>query len=656
MKFEFVRQPVFLILLSLIAGILTSYYLFSAVTWYWLFPILLSILLAVISAKSKTFKSQRNFIRPLCLILLFFGIGILTMSLSKPASLNIEEKTEFNLNGRIEDVASKTSGDRLLIDISEMKDSRGRTFSNPGKAYITTEPGNWRPGDLVRMNVELSEIGNNRNYRQSNINYLKFKKIFYTGYIDGNKIHITGYKPSLSDKARQNRNRIESFIENTGLEANTKNFINSLLLGDKEAIDKTDKEMFKEAGISHVLAVSGLHVGLIAAIVIFMLFPLTAVMNYKSKYLIALPIIWLYVWLTGMSPSTVRAAVMISFYFIALLLERKHDTMRALGWAAFLILLIDPYSLFQVGFQLSFVSVFFLLLLVKELNFVDQQQSPKLHKLTATVLVTLVATLATWSLIAYYFGTVMTFTLPANLILVPFLPIFVGGVLIYLAGALCGIDIIPLRMTLDYSYRKALSFMEQVSGIGNFEDMSIGWTTVALWLLGLTFAGLLLRYGIKRRAHWIAASLILIAAITTVGLFMKEPQKDGFIIQKSYPDIKLMDYNGEEEQEVKMPKYEISMLEVHGKKILVVDREDFSIANPSDELEKFIKEVDYVIIGSGSKGKISNLLKGIPKGRACFVLHPSLRKKRENQLIQEIQSAGHNIHSLRHSGPIHCFP
>ena len=144
------------------------------------------------------------------------------------------------------------------------------------------------------------------------------------------------------------------------LEHDEKAIASALLLGYRGMLSDETSTSFANAGAMHVLAVSGLHVGILYMVVAFFLRldRKKAHRNNWKKVMITLIIIWSYALLTSLSPSVTRAAVMFSFMAIGGLLKRRTSSLQAIIASALFLLLIKPNYLFEVGFQLSYAAVF----------------------------------------------------------------------------------------------------------------------------------------------------------------------------------------------------------------------------------------------------------------------------------------------------------
>lgn len=652
-KTDIILNSVFIILASLVAGIIISYLFPTKNPLLIASPFVVSLTLygVTLIQKSRINSWWIKIERGAVIAFFFAGAGMLAYSLSAPQPVKIDGKVNCRVEGSVEEIANRTTGHHLLVNIDRITAPDGHTYKDPGKAYVTTGAVRLKEGDKIRFESALSELGSNQNYRRGSSDYLKKRNIYYSAFAEEKKIIKIGEESSLQSLSAATRSDIEIFIEKSNLAPATKNFIISLLLGNKQTTDRETRERFSDAGLSHILAVSGMHIGIISAIIMMLLYPLPLFVNAKWKYLIVLPLIWGYVWITGMAPSTVRAAVMISFYFLAVVLERKHNALVALGWAAIFILIFQPEALFDIGFQLSFVCVFFLLLMVGHLNFVEQRSHPRLYKLTGYFLITIIASLATWVLVSLYFGKIVTMFLPANILIVPLLPYFVMFVLAYFGLYASGIEIEALRHLIDGAFDAAHKAVGYFAGIGNVEHLQIGWPTAFLWLSGLTSCGLLIKYGSRRKRYWGTALAFLTLSLITIPYFKEKEAGDGFIVQKSFPYITIATYQGNDESILTLPKGKVSSFNHVGKNVVVIDGNVEKLA-ASDSSKRLLETADIVVVGGSQTGDFKKI-GGLINKEATILLHSTLTRKKERNLKKIL--AGKRLHSIREQGPYQCL-
>lgn len=228
------------------------------------------------------------------------------------------------------------------------------------------------------------------------------------------------------------RHQLLQHLRTTDISDEAYSIVAAMALGDKTAITREQRDVFTNTGTSHLLALSGLHLGIIY-LLLSQLFPRRRA-RMVSRLLIVSSI-WAFVLLVGMPSSVVRAAVMISVYAIIDLLRRGHTPINTLAFTAIIMLIINPSALFDVGFQLSFSSVLAILLFTPLLTdlFNSPIPLPKIAEETlinrcltkskkvfiATTTVSLSAQLGTAPLVAYHFGQFSPYFLLANYVAIP---------------------------------------------------------------------------------------------------------------------------------------------------------------------------------------------------------------------------------------------
>jgi competence protein ComEC len=197
-------------------------------------------------------------------------------------------------------------------------------------------------------------------------------------------------------------------------------------LGYREDLDKEVQRSFSASGAMHVLAVSGLHTGIVWGLVIFILTlggwrkPLWEE-KWKRYFLTisAIALIWIYAFVTGLSPSVMRSALMLSFGALSSLFERSTSRWNSLFAAAMIILVINPLALWSVSFQLSFAAVVGIMLVGNRLQQVVVLRGRLLQSLGGLLLISVAAQIGTMPLTLHYFGQTSNYFALTNLIVVP---------------------------------------------------------------------------------------------------------------------------------------------------------------------------------------------------------------------------------------------
>ena len=238
---------------------------------------------------------------------------------------------------------------------------------------------------------------------------------------------------SWLQKARISSMKWRDFVVNTlSVDADVDDkssmaIVAAMTLGDKSGLDETTKQLFSITGTSHILALSGMHLGILYA-VLLVVFPRKK-KRIVSQMIIILTI-WTYVLLTGMSTSLIRSATMFTIMGLMSLSNRMSISLNTLSLAAILMLVVHPLSLWDVGFQLSFVSVFTILLMFRWLEnkgFVPRTWKGKAF--ATFVVLPVAAQIGTFPLVLYYFGRFSCYFLLSNLVVVPSAILILYGVL-----------------------------------------------------------------------------------------------------------------------------------------------------------------------------------------------------------------------------------
>lgn len=212
-------------------------------------------------------------------------------------------------------------------------------------------------------------------------------------------------------------------------------FLRAILLGDRSELPKDLKASFKKSGTMHVMAISGLHVGLIAFIIIYLLRALRIKRGFS--YVFTIIFLIFFALLTLCRPSVVRATVMACVFLVGMLLGRRIDVYNSLGMAALVILIKNPKDLFNVGFQLSFLAVLSIVYFTPRILKVLRPEADfRIRRYLYTPLaVSLSAWVATFPLIIYHFRIITPIAVFANLLIIPALfVLLVSGVGLVLFG------------------------------------------------------------------------------------------------------------------------------------------------------------------------------------------------------------------------------
>ena len=330
----------------------------------------------------------------------------------------------------------------------------------------------------------------------------------------------------------QFRNKVEKALKEYGFTPNELAVINALLLGKRVNISKDLLEDYANAGAIHILAVSGLHVGIILLILSFLLKPLEQIRNGKIlKTILIVIFLWVFAFIAGLSASVIRAVTMFTFLAIGLFFNRKNIVLFSLIASLFFLLVFKPLFLFDVGFQMSYLAVFGIVILQPRMYRFWKPKNKLMDKLWQLTTVSLAAQVGVLPLSLYYFHQFPGLFILSNLIIVPVLGlILMGGILIITLALLNS-----LPQVLAKSYGKIISLMNNfVRWISKQEDFLF--TEISLSLILMFIIYLVIIFGIsffvKRNQRRLVYALISIIILQGFVLYEEHQKrnKDEFIV------------------------------------------------------------------------------------------------------------------------------
>lgn len=276
--------------------------------------------------------------------------------------------------------------------------------------------------------------------------YLRRQGIVGTAWAHRGNWQIVGHQPQKDIQAIAQRcqHALYEQYKKMGIDGKELGILSALTLGYREELDRDVQQSFSASGAMHVLAVSGLHTGIVWGILMWILTiggwckPL-----YEEKgkrWLlggILLTLLWIYAFITGLSPSVLRSALMLSFWELSYLMKRHTSHWNPILAAAVIILLINPLALWSVSFQLSFAAVLGIMVIASWMQQHTRLRSGWSKYIGGLLMVSIGAQLATMPLTLYYFGQTSNYFALTNLIVIPlaFVVLLLG--LISLAFSWC---------------------------------------------------------------------------------------------------------------------------------------------------------------------------------------------------------------------------
>ncbi len=412
-------------------------------------------------------------------LLIFFLLGIQAISQALHPKFPENHISEFITENKVAIIGTVTKSPqylpdkvRLFVSVERLR-SKDKLLSATGLMALTIREyeGRITLGDRIGFTTRIYPIRNFNNPGTFNYKrYMKAQGIWVRGYVGSEERIIWLGKGDVnpwSQLVEIFRINTRAFLEEQ-LKTPTSQLYKALIIGEKAGIDKRMRHDFNRAGVGHILAISGLHMGIIALIA-FSLFRrlmllserLTLGFNIsKLAALISIGPVILYAFVSGMAVSTLRATIMILALYACILLPRQRDIYNTMALAAFVILIISPASIFNVSFQLSFASVFFIVylsspligVLFKEGGDIPQKISPSYRKriikiMIISLVVSSAAVVGTAPIVAYHFNQITLAGILANLVIIPLIG-FVALPLGLLSAALAAISHVPAQLLI----------------------------------------------------------------------------------------------------------------------------------------------------------------------------------------------------------------
>ncbi len=608
---------------------------------------------------------------------LIFGYLIADMHAPEPINENLTVR-ELNYSAIVKEVREYESSRVIIARIDSCEKNHCQPFLT--KLFIPSTLPVADETDRITFTSKLSrllpgtDIPGEADYNAP----LLLKGVVAESSVQPDSLHVSGAEPGMLNSIIRYRHTIVSMIAATPLTSGTKTFLITTLTGDKSYLTPDTREIFSTTGIAHVLALSGMHVGILTWIIFIMLLPLQLAGLRKIRIATTIALLWLFAIVTGLSPSVVRAVTMATLLLTGSLMQRIHSPFNSLSFAAIVILIFTPSALYTIGFQLTFIAVITILLISTKINpFPPSKRLP--YILTSYLTVTISAMLGTGIVSAYYFGIFPVYFLITNIVTSLMLPLLLGGgamiTLLTAAGISCG----GLATVIDAIYEAIIGTASAISTLpGAYIDgVIIDPIAMSLYFIALAAFIVFLH---KRRKVWIlSAAMTLLTAILTAFITKPVPYPDILFVPKSSSATSVLIKEGNrlwmlttahrvtlpelrEEYEQKyngfmsrcgidsislLPDNYISrhlsrhdnLLHYHGKNIV--------IANSREHAHEYAQKIDYAIVCRGFSGDITELAATIKPD--TLALSSDIYKRRYDRYAEKLVAAGQKLKKLRES-------
>ena len=287
-----------------------------------------------------------------------------------------------------------------------------------------------KPGSRIVFNSKFNRIRNRGNPFEFDYQaFMQKQGIVHSVYLKASDYKIRNSSANnLYIFAERCRDYLLSILKKKHITGEEYSVVAALTLGHRKELNQETRDYFASSGAMHVLAVSGLHVGIIYFIFTFLFSPLKKKKYGRLAYtLLVGSLIWIYAILTGLTPSVQRAAVMFCFILIGQNLNRPANIFNSLAASAFLLMLFNPFIIYEIGFQLSYLAVTGIVLFQPLFYQLYIPQNRLVEKLWVLLTVSLAAQLATFPLGLFYFSQFPNYFWLSNFIVIPAATLILSG-------------------------------------------------------------------------------------------------------------------------------------------------------------------------------------------------------------------------------------
>lgn len=424
--------PLLRLLLPFITGITTAIYIALTNILFSILTAAFFLTLFIFSFRFKSILSYRiSWLYGIALTCLFFLLGYqLTILKTELFSVthfsNRLEKSSCVYVRVASAVVEKEKSVKAVVEVLALENGdtiipvKGKSiiyFQKEERALCLNN------GDELILKNKFKKIDSIKNPEEFDYRrFLFYKNIYHQAYLKKSDWTSTGKNSGniLVNAALRLRNKLLSVFQDAGLKGDEYAVAAALLIGYTDKLDPDLLSAYSETGVLHILSVSGMHVAIVFVVFNYILFFLDKLKYGKLlKTLLLIFFLWFYAFLSGLSPSVLRAATMFSFIVCARAFKRNTNIYNTLAASALFLLLWNPYLIMDVGFQLSYLAVAGIVYLQPFLSNLLPDENWLSHQLNGLVSVSIAAQLATLPVSLYYFHQFPNYFLFSNMVIIP---------------------------------------------------------------------------------------------------------------------------------------------------------------------------------------------------------------------------------------------
>ena len=640
--FRWNKYPLLRIVLPWVAGIVLVFqFSIRFPMWTLLFAAGGGILLMLLSYYFR--KHQTRWTTGIFITITLLSLSICYTQLfidngKPPIELTNEKKHTF-IASVIESPVEKTKSVKLVVRIESYKNDSNQWKSSNTKAVLHLQKDEFvkdlNYGDKLIFHTFLNEPFEPSNPQSFDYKrYLSMKNIYLQSYVNSEAWTKVSERNGsfIMHFAVDTRNKFLKIFRDCGMEPQQYGIISALLLGFDDELDPDLSRSYSSAGVSHILCVSGMHVGIIYMIVSFFLKLLDKTRTQRIfRTFILLGVVWFYACITGLSPSVMRASTMFTFVAVAGLLNRRTNSYNSLLTSMFFLLCINPLVVFNVGFEFSYLAVFGIVWLQRPVKSLYTPKTKVGNHVWEIISVSFVAQLFTAPLAILYFHQFPNYFLIANIVVITLTPVIVGFGIAVLVFSFWAFAYKYLSLGLMYLIKIMNWFILSIEKLPNSltENISISsWQVMLAYLFILFFICALLYKNKTYLFQALGCGIIILGLDIFAQLQINRQQEIHFYSVRSGYVIDFMDgqnsilwgnnitLNDQQSYDfniknnhirhriTQLEKIEnLSYFQFHTKKVLVLNKPVLYI--PQQEKLK----ADYVLLTGNFNISLDNLLK-----------------------------------------------
>ena len=457
---QFLNFTVIKLTACLILGILVGHYCNISIYTFSIFCLISVILFGITYLINKN-TQKKTIVFGILTFITFFFLGTSTTVFH-----NLENHSEhytkhfdnnlnssLNITFKVREVLKPGNyHDKYVINFKSIdgKSVTGKSLLNVQK---DSTKATLKVDDVVFTKTEIKDLNPALNPGQFDYkSYLKKQYIYHQLYTTNDELLVLKQdKTTVYGFAAQLRENINLKLKKFNFNPNELSIINALILGQRQDVSKEIYESYTQAGAIHILAVSGLHVGIILLLLNFLFKPIEKIKHgEKIKIIIIVFLLWCFAIIAGLSASVTRAVTMFSIVAIGMNLKRPTNIYNTLAISIFILLLIKPSFIFHVGFQMSYLAVFAIVWIQPILYKLWNPKLTIVDKFWQIFTVTISAQLGVVPISLYYFHQFPSLFFISNLVIIPFLGFILGFGILIIALAL--LNILPQFLASTFGY------------------------------------------------------------------------------------------------------------------------------------------------------------------------------------------------------------